>query len=305
MLPQSQLRFSVIIASYQRAELLRQAVLGLLPQLGRDDEVIIVEQCPSINSASEFARLPGVRYFVLPKSGTVEARNFAIRNARGEILLFVDDDVTPCPGLVAGHLAPYSDPSVGGVAGRVIDHGRAPAVALDPRAADPVDGWRYSHFDHPIPMDVPHAPTCNLSLRRDLVFRAGGFDPAFRLAWREDSDLCFRVRALGYRIVYRPSAALVHLSAGPGGTRGASSNLGPVRGELRMYRKHFLHYRDNLYFLIKHFRGAARRRWIVDAYRTYVGFSRWPWRLLAKNLCFLLALGQAWLAMKESSRWDK
>jgi GT2 family glycosyltransferase len=294
------LTISVVIASYGRPDLLRQTVAGLLPQLGADGEIVVAEQAPTADLADEFSRMARVRYFRLPRPGTVAARNFAIGRARGDILLFVDDDVIARPGLLAAHREPYTDPAVGGVAGRVIDAGQEPASALDPRAADPVGGWRYYNFDHPVPMDVPHAPTCNLSLRRDVVVRAGGFDPAFRLAWREDSDLCFRVRALGYRIVYHPPAALVHLSAGTGGTRGSATDSGPVGREMRMYRKYFLHYRDNLYFVLKHFRGPARRRFVVDAYRDYVGLSRWPWRLAAKNACFLAALGQAWWAVTRS-----
>jgi hypothetical protein len=64
-----------------------------------------------------------------------------------------------------------------------------------------------------------------------------------------------------------------------------------------MYRQHFCHYRDNLYFVQKHFRGSERRRYIWRSYRDYVGISRWPWRLIAKHACFLAALLDAsWLA---------
>jgi hypothetical protein len=65
-----------------------------------------------------------------------------------------------------------------------------------------------------------------------------------------------------------------------------------------MYRKHFFHYRDNLYFLHRHFDGPRLKRYVWDAYRTYVGLSRWPWRLAAKNGAFLAA----WLQASRSAR---
>jgi GT2 family glycosyltransferase len=287
------LAYSVVIAAYRRPGLLRQTLAHLLPQVGPDGEVIVVEQCPAVDLRAELAAQPRVRHEILLTPGAVEARNHGIRLARGDVLLFVDDDVVTPPGFVAAHLAGYADPAVGGVAGRVVEASRPPAADPDPRSFDPADGWRWSTFDHTHAMDVPHAPTCNLSLRRAAVVRAGGFDPAFRLAWREDSDLCFRVRALGYRIRFSPAAWLTHLSASEGGTRAGAAAAGYWGRERRLIAKHFRHYRDNLYFILRHFDGPRRRRWLADAYRTYVGASRWPWRLAGKNAAFALALWQA------------
>jgi hypothetical protein len=66
-----------------------------------------------------------------------------------------------------------------------------------------------------------------------------------------------------------------------------------MAAELAQYARHYRHYRDNLYFLCRHFSGSERIKLIARAYRDYVGISRWPWRLIAKNLCFLTALAQA------------
>lgn len=286
------LSYSIVIASYRRPRLLRQTVAKLVTLVGDEGELLIVEQDPREDLSEFFRVLPRVRHAVLPRAGTCEARNAGIRLARGEFTLFLDDDVVPGDELIREHLRPYSDPTIAGVAGRSIESGLEPASTIDPRALDPDTGWWYEHFDHPCPRDVAHAPTKNLSFRTDLIRKLGGFDPAFRLAWREDSDLCFRARQQGYRIVYHPAAMLTHLHATEGGTRGDGSR-GLVRGELRMYTRHFRHYRDNLYFLMKHFRGRARRRWIWESYRNYVGRSRWPWRIAAKNACFAMAWLQA------------
>jgi GT2 family glycosyltransferase len=294
------LNYSIVIASYRRPRLLRQTVGELVAQVDDDGELLIVEQAPQVDLSAHFRSLSRVRHLVLPRAGSCEARNQGVRLARGEITVFLDDDVIPGKGLIREHLLPYLDPTVGGVAGRSIEHGLEPANDIDPRALDSVTGWWYEHFDHPRPRDVAHAPSKNLSFRTDLIRKAGGFDPAFRLAWREDSDLCFRVRQLGYRIVYHPAAMLTHLHATEGGTRGGRPR-GLVRGELQMYARHFRHYRDNLYFLAKHFHGRARRRWIWESYRRYVGLSRWPWRLVAKNACF----ASAWLQAAGLARYRR
>lgn len=287
------LNYSVVIAAYRRPQLLCQTLQHLMPQVGRDGEVIVVEQAPLQDLRTTLARYDRLRHIILPRPSTVAARNHAIKLVRGSVLIFIDDDVITPPGFISAHLQGYADSTIGGVAGRVIEASRRPIEDIDPRSLDPIDGWRWSTFDHTREMDVPHAPTCNLSLLREAVIQVGGFDPGFQLAWREDSDLCFRIHELGYRIRFRPAAALTHLSASEGGTRVTKAGDSRLGRELRMYRKHFLHYRDNLYFICKHFHGAKRARWIVDAYRSYVGLSRWPWRLLAKHAIFFVALCQA------------
>lgn len=288
------MKYSVIIATYRRPRLLCQTLELLMPQVGAEGEVIVVEQDPVENLEPFLAGYQQIQHVILARPGTVNARNHAIRISRGEILIFIDDDVVPPAGFIQAHLAAYRNSlTIGGVAGRVIEASRPFTAPIDPRSLDPVDGWRWSTFDHDCEMDVPHAPTCNLSLRREVVVKVGGFDPRFRLAWREDSDLCFRIRQLGYRIRFSPSAWLIHLSATEGGTRGPAVQASWVGREIRMYLKHFLHYQDNLFFLCKHFRGRKRLGWLFDAYRSYVGFSRWPWRLAAKNAAFFVALWRA------------
>ena len=223
----------------------------------------------------------------------MEARSHAIRLSTGRVLVFLDDDVIPSPGLLSAHLDGYTDQTIGGVAGQVIE---ATLHPLPIWIRVPSGRMMVGDIQHSITTGkwtFPMHPLATLSLLRQAVVQAGGFDPAFRLAWREDSDLCFRIRALGYRIRFRPSARLTHLSATEGGTRGAPLPVNSWSREMRMYSKYHRHYRDNLYFLLKHFRGKDRLRWVWDAYRTYVGLSRWPWRQAAKNLCFLTALWQA------------
>ena len=283
------LKYSIIIASYRRPQLLLDTLSNLMPQVGPEGEVIVVEQAPQIDLQPELSIYNNLQHIILNRPGTVAARNYAISIASGEILIFIDDDVVPPFGFVIAHLVEYDDISIGGVAGRVVES-RDPAIgSFDPRSKHTTDGWRYTTFNHDNKCDIPHAPTCNLSFRRNLVLQIGGFDTNFKLAWREDSDLCFRIRALGFRLVYRPTAWLTHLSANIGGTRGSPA-IGYLAQQSKIYYKQYLHYRDNIYFILKHFKGYNQIRWLLDSYVTYVGLSRWPSRLAFKNIAFFMAL---------------
>ena len=259
-----------------------------------DGEVIVVDQVPDAPLPEDVPAIAELKYIVLDKPSMVVARNIGISQARGEIVIFLDDDILPLPGLIQGHLAAYADPDVGAVAGRILDPGQETEMPLaDPRSFDLVNGWEFAHFDHATPGDVMTARGCNMSFRRDLLVKLGGFDPHFEI-FRDDTDMCLRVIAAGTKVRFVPSAALIHLNAPSGGTRVQSPrHPSDWERERNSYRQHFRHYRDNLCFLLTYFRGKKRLQHVLRAYRSYVGFSRWPWRVVGKNIAFFLALWKA------------
>jgi GT2 family glycosyltransferase len=290
------LRYTVVIVTYRRHASLCDTLRALGPHIDpANGEVLVIDQCPPGPLPDDVLATPTLRYISLDRPGMVAARNVGIRNARGEVILFLDDDVIPLPGLIEGHLAAYVDPSVGGVAGRILDPGQTAAPPPHPKVFDPADGWRHAHFDHTIPGDVMTVRGCNMSFRRDLLVRLGGFDLALAppYSFREDTDMSVRVRAAGYRVRFVPDAALVHLNSPSGGTRDVKLPDSLARAELKRYRALYQHQSNNLYFVLRHFRGRARWASLWWAYRDYVGLSRWPWRLAAKNACFFAALVNA------------
>ncbi len=295
-----ELKCSVIVVSYRRPTFLLETVAALYPQVRERAEIIVVNQAASEEIKNHFKFFSGVRYFNLPTANMVEARNFGILEAKHDIILFVDDDVKPSPSLIEGHLTAYRDETVGGVAGRIINEGENDRVHVDPHALTHVNSWYYTQFDHLDRVEISTARGCNMSFRKELLLRIGGFDTRFR-SFRDDSDLSFRIRALGYRLIFEPTAELVHLDASTGGTRPTEQTANPWKREWLMYRTHFYHYRDNLLFLCKHFKGRGFVKNLLLAYRDYVGISRYPWRLIAKNLCFLGALVSAWHFSKVTS----
>jgi GT2 family glycosyltransferase len=228
----------------------------------------------------------------------------AITAARGRIILFVDDDVIPSTDLLEGHVAAYEDSSVGGVAGRILGPGEDDSCA----ARLPPRNWLSINFNMLYKTPVATARGCNMSFRKDILLAIGGFDTEFRRPFFlcEDSDVCFTIREKGFELLFEPSACLRHLEAKSGGTRAPKRPASKIRAEFWMYRQHFCHYRDNLYFLCKHFRGSQRLRYVLRAYKVYVGVSRWPWRLVAKNLSFGAALFSAVLRQnrKRSQRLE-
>ena len=289
---------SVVIVTYRR----QMAALESVRSLGDPNslhEVLVVDQTPAGESdpriVSELGQLPKVQYWRLVRPDAIRARNFGIQHATGDVVLFLDDDILAFAGLVSAHLGAYGDERVGGVAGFIQGPGESIEEAAPAAMKDERDGWYHTSFNHHERLPVRHARGCNMSFRREILLRLGGFDSFFLTPFRDDSDMSFRVAALGYRMVFEPDAGLLHLEAPTGGTRADRNGKRLIRSEWETYGRVYRHFSDECYFLFKHFRGVDLWRHLFRAYRGTAGLSRWPWRLVIKHSLCAVGLLQAWL----------
>lgn len=219
----SLITISLIIPTYNRSEILIETVRHYLNNFPDDGELIIIDQSQDRNlDIVELSEIhPFVKYMQISEKGLPNARNIGSLAASGEIIVYTDDDVIPSTKLLAAYKRAFEDPMVGGAAGRVC---LANASNMKTKSERPrirqVDGKIFSNFDQDKKMSVDHAQGCNMAFRRSLVVEVGGFDKRFGgSAHLEETDLCMRIKALGYKIVYLPNASLIHLVHESGGCR--------------------------------------------------------------------------------------
>ena len=118
---------TIIIPSYNRAAVLQSTLDQLQRQPFRDYELWVIDQSDpgEAESNASYVRNAGderVHYLHLTQKGPSNARNEGLARARGEIILFLDDDVILLtPDFIGAHLRAYADPSVGGVTGRHVE----------------------------------------------------------------------------------------------------------------------------------------------------------------------------------------
>ncbi|WP_041933258.1 hormogonium polysaccharide biosynthesis glycosyltransferase HpsN [Gloeothece verrucosa] len=259
---------SVIVPTYRREEPLKDTLSDLLKQDYPAFEVLVVDQTPTHTPdiqtyLEQLSNHQKIRWFRVNWASLPGARNYGIRQAQGEIILFIDDDVQLPEGYLNAHARNYlSNADIGGVAGRVFDRMKladsqkvnssdSPYVIEDlpPQAMDPGIAWYYIDLVHTIkPQQVISARGCNMSFRREIFTKYGiGFDERFRgNAVREESDLCLRIRKSGYKIWYDPQAYLVHLGEESGGCHDISTRS--LQYQLTFYHNHFLMALKNLTF---------------------------------------------------------
>jgi len=204
--------FSVIIPTYQRRDLVVATVRALArQQYAGTFEVIVVVDGSSDNSAQVLRTLEmPFPITVLEQSnrGIAVARNRGAGAARGEMLLFLDDDMEADPHLLAEHARSHQ-------AGADVVTGHVP---LNPASPDnflsaSVKAWAEDRFkllsSAPDNLDFLEIVGGQLSISSILFFQLSGFDMTFTrngTFGNEDRDLACRLLDAGYKIVFNPKA---------------------------------------------------------------------------------------------------
>ena len=275
-------RVSVIIATYGREEVLCDTLSQVLTEPYDNKEVVVIDQTrehtPATRNYLESLR-SSIRYILMDHPSVTEAENIGIREASGEIVLFVDDDVKFAPGLIEAHARNYADPAVTGVAGQVLEVGRRPTNRLSEPCGAARFGYFFFRHDYAGRARVANVAEGNMSFRRQALLDVGLIDERFREnAYLWGMDLAVRVVKAGGRIVHDPEATLVHLRHRSGGVR--MSAVRPLS-----------YFRNLFYFLGKHHNRHERLAIAVRAffYRVLVEGWRRPWVIPANAMTFLKA----------------
>jgi GT2 family glycosyltransferase len=207
-------RYSVVVPTYQRAVSLARCLDALAAQtLGRDRfEVVVVDDGstePPRAVVSRAARSLDVRLIEQQNAGPAAARNSGARAARGEYVVFTDDDCRPDPDWLRAIDATATRYPGCAVGGRVVN---ALGDGLCSTASQLLIEFLYDYYN----VDETGGRffiTSNLALPIESFHRIGGFDVSFPLAAAEDRDLCDRWQEAGLAMVYCEEAVIHHAHA--------------------------------------------------------------------------------------------
>ncbi len=203
---------SVVVPNYNGGELFRDCVRSLAAlEYDGPLDVHVVDDGSTDGSGDWLwsePLPPFVHRHVQPaNAGRAAARNVGIAAATGELIVFLDGDLTVEPDFVEGHVAAHAEPNVHAVVGRVTAAPGVPRNAVV-RYLHEYPGRGARQFEgRPVPPQF--VVTNNLSLRRDLLDEIGGLDDCFDGYGGEDTLLGLRVeqrRPEGIRFARGPVA---------------------------------------------------------------------------------------------------
>ena len=234
-------QLSVIIVSYNTREMTLECLRVLAGELqAMAAEVLVVDNASADGSAAAIrAAFPDVRLLVSERNaGFGAANNLAFRQARGRYWLLLNTDAFPRPGAVRALLGFLeAKPDVGVVGPRLL-YADGTLQQSCFRCTTPAYAWLenlgltklmrrapafddYRAWDHASERDVDFVIGACLLLRREVYEQIGGFDERFFM-YQEEADWEKRIKEAGWRVVFTPSAEVVHLA-------GASGKAEPAR----------------------------------------------------------------------------
>ena len=213
-------------------------------------EVIVVDDGSPDETAERMPLIEGVRYHKRAENGGfIAACNDGASLARGESVVFLNNDTIPQPGWLDALLRTFEDHADVGLAGSQLRYpdGRlqeAGGVVFSDGSA-----WNYGRHASPEDCRYAYVRDCDyvsgaaIAVPRALFEQIGGFSTLYAPAYYEDTDLAFAVRARGKRVLYQPESVVVH---DEGGTAGTDVQAGPKAYQVRNQAKFAERWRDAL-----------------------------------------------------------
>jgi GT2 family glycosyltransferase len=222
-------RFSVVIPTKGRPEPLRRTLESVLATDPLPDEVLVIDADEDASARGLVAELHSdslpMHYVHTPPSLTKQ-RNIGIDRAEGEVVVFLDDDVSLPRDLFAKLTKAYAAGEVVGATGWIVEPHAERAggprsllrrIVLPGSRRNPGHFTRFGYPQYVVvadgPCDVEFMPGCFMSARRELAAEVRFDEHLGAYALAEDEDFSYRLSRHG-RVVYLPDVVVVHEKLG-------------------------------------------------------------------------------------------
>lgn len=209
---------SIIIPVYNKPNYTFSCLKSILKNTGGVSyEVIIVDDGSDKETHDMLALVENIRVFVNDANmGVVESYNRGAQNAKGEYLVFLNNDTLVIGEWIVRLQNTFTQwPNVGLMGAKLIypDGRLQEAGGIVWRDGS---SWNYGHLEDPnrpefnYVREVDYCTGACLMIKTAFFFEIGAFDKLYSPAYYEDVDLAFKVRDYGKKVVYQPNAEVIH-----------------------------------------------------------------------------------------------
>ncbi|OGL42151.1 MAG: hypothetical protein A2043_11535 [Candidatus Schekmanbacteria bacterium GWA2_38_9] len=213
--PMDNFSVTVAIPCFNGEKYLSDNIVSILKQSRKPDEILVVDDgstdC-SAEIAGNFQEVKLIRH--LSNLGLAESRNTALKNASGNIIVYLDADIIAHPKLLESLLSQYSSDDIAGVGGRGIESKWGMGGFSRKNEANNIyNQWRSLHasqgFGEKFIDGVSMLWGLCSSYRIEVLRIIGGFDKIYKTNG-EDVDIGIKINNLGLKLVYTPDAIVYH-----------------------------------------------------------------------------------------------
>ncbi len=201
------IRVSVVVPTYERTELLGRCLTHLVNQQfePKGYEIILVTDGPDNTTHKYINGVKGqysghnIRLLSLgKKAGPAAARNMGWQQAKGELVLFTDDDCIPDANWVQSYWSQFDKMEAG------------TPVAFTGKIQVPLQEYPTDFEKNTARLEEAEFVTANCACTKKVLEKINGFDESFTMAWREDSDLHFKLMEAAVPLINVPNALIIH-----------------------------------------------------------------------------------------------
>ena len=271
--PEVSIIVPIYAPTFQHLEMTERCLLSLARHEHRASfEMIAMDDASPVDSGDLYRRCPGIRYFRNSENqGFIGTSNRGATLARGKYVLFLNNNSEVLPGWLDRLVETFETVTDAGLVGSklLLPDGRlqeaSGIVGQDGSA------WNYGRGDDPNKPEynylrpVDYCSGASIILPRHLWDTLGGFDEHYLPAYGEDSDLAFRVREAGYKVLYQPFSAVIHYE---GSSHGGAAEAHKATNSRKLFErwKSVLpsHRRNGDHPEIEHDRGVPARILFLD-----------------------------------------
>ena len=238
---------AVLLLNWNGRSLLPSCLPPLLTQTYPHYEVVLVDNGSSDDSVAYVAQqFPQISIIQLPENlGYARGYNAAFKQCQAEIVVLLNNDVIVPEDWLMEIIRPFSLDDTIGIVGSKLLFPNGTIQHLGGRLIYPLALSYHTAYRQPDSegsneiSDAAYVTGAALAIPYPLLASVGFFDEGFSPFYYEEVDLCYRVRAAGYRVVVNPQATGIH---------DESTSMQHVRGQ-----KVHAYHKNRLRFVLKHY----------------------------------------------------
>lgn len=220
-------KVSVIISVYNNLRFTSHCIKSIIESSPKNSyEIIIADDGSDDETLQWCSKVKNLKHIITGKQqGFIMNNNIAATHARGEFIAFLNNDTLVRAGWLDNLVDTFDKHTNVGLVGSKLLY--PDGILQEAGGIVWKDGsaWNFGRNQNPnnpefnYTRDVDYCSAAAVMIEKSFFNKLGGFDRKYIPAYYEDTDLAFRVRAKGKRVMYQPNAQVVHFEGKSNGTQ--------------------------------------------------------------------------------------